>query len=244
MAASVSSSPVAMCISFHEGHFCDAGKGGLEVSSNSPPQPRSFIHRLEIIECSFLPTGNMAVSFGTKHVLWACLHAFFFILSAQWNVHGWASQSLQPNQESPKKPLEDWGRGKHLRGYFSTAPMQKCPLLLAMMMVRRRKAGGWSYSLPGTLSGSWGAWGEQQKVGHFVPPTQVLPRWFIAAALASGSALSLPGLLHFQHHLPLNSTNGDIPNNCGASGFGFIGCPCAYRTRLRGGLHHLPQKYR
>lgn len=168
MAASVSSSPVAMCISSHAGHFCDAGEGGLEVSSNSPPQPRSFIHRLEIIECSFLPTGNVTVSFGTKHVLWACLHAFFFILSAQWNVHGWASQSLQPNQESPKKSLEDWGRRKHVRGFFSTAPMQKCPLLLAMMMVRWRKAGGWSYSLPGTLSGSWGAWGEQEKVGHFV----------------------------------------------------------------------------
>jgi len=48
MAASVGDSHVAMYIPSHEGHFSGEGEGGLEVSTNSPPQPKSFIHRLEI----------------------------------------------------------------------------------------------------------------------------------------------------------------------------------------------------
>lgn len=182
MAASVSDSHVAMCISSHEGHFCDEGEGGLEVSSNSPSQPRSFIYRLEITECSFLPTRNVAVSFTTKHVLWDCLHTFLFILSARWNIHGWASLSSLIRKAQRK--MEEWEEEAGERDFFNCTYAEMPIAAGHEDGERRRKARGWSYSLPGTPSGSWGAWGEQRKVGHFVPSTQVVQSWFIADALA------------------------------------------------------------
>lgn len=142
-----------MCISSHKGHFFDKGKAGLEVSSNSPPQPRRFIHRLEVIECSVLPIRNVAVSFSTKHVSWDCLHTFLFIPSAQWNIHRWASHSLQPNQKSPKKCLEDGGMGGGSRweSFFNCTGAEMSIAAGCEDDERRRKAGGWSSSLPGTL---------------------------------------------------------------------------------------------
>lgn len=94
---------------------------------------------------------------------------------------------------------------KQVRGVFQVHlywNVLKCALLLAMMMVRK----GGRQEAEGTLSGGWGGWGDQQKVGHSVLLTQMVQRWFIADVLGSSSSLSLPGLLQFQYHSTSSST--------------------------------------
>lgn len=58
---------------------------------------------------------------------------------------------------------------KQVRGFFSSAPVLKCALLLAMIMVR--KGGRQEAEVVACLElwGVAGGWGDQQKVGHCVP---------------------------------------------------------------------------
>lgn len=134
MAAPVSGSHAALCFSSHEGHSCDEGESGLAVSSNSPPQPRSFIHRLEITAPFYLPGTWLSPSALNMFCGIACTLSFSFFLSSEIST----GELLTPFSLIRKAQRITWrnGRRKWVRGFFSTSPMLKCPLLLVVKMVR------------------------------------------------------------------------------------------------------------